>query len=1154
MSAELDAEIDQLTVRLHQLAPGSTDHHETCAMLAEAHLERAVEDDAPGDLDLAIELGERLSGHDDDMPVRFTLANAYQYRWADRDDPADRDRAIDCWRRVLAEVPHPAGFAECGQLLGERGEAAGDRADVSASIAMLEQAVAGGEPVCWPLGLAYRLRWQLDGDPSDLAHAVRDLDRGLEPTLPPEWLVLAHIERLDLTRQLVEAESADDPVHVPPSSTVLLRQMDEARAAWSGGAGDHEDRIRLAAAMMVSAIAAWPFHLDVVDTGWIRELAAFGRTLPDPPPEWSRALAVFESLGRFVDQARSGVHLPEEGIDLLLEPLRDDAADPGEQSDLRNMATLFMATQAIRRGDRRLLREAIDRLSASADPEVHRLGRTFDLADRAQQGDPAVRDDLAALLAEIRGNPPSFLARQSYVAFLAMIESMFTGIDGRYRPVDHTPVPPGDVTAADHALRALLGPTLAAICRHDVATLRECADRVDMLLAVYPPGHVLRLMALGLGGTIGTAVLRDEPGDQDAARRVLDWTADGLDLTGGPHHPRWTSFALARAEALRHVTGGDRADARRWGLAGLRGFAWQVMLQAGTDDAVVVASDVTAVARRVAGWCQSDGAVDDLVAALDAGRGTVLHAATVSRTVADRLTEAGHPDLAAEWLASAGQGRDRLTGDPVSETAHLTSGAEPDGPWFRVPDDLRARVLSVLDLSAPEPVSPAELRAGLAAVDADALVYLVPSGEESPGAAVIVPATGETTMLVLPGLFAGPGSALAGHTARVRGARAAEPASRVGARDAGPAFQVRGARAAEPASRAGAGDAGSAFQVRGARAAEPASRVGAGDAGPAFQVRGARDAGPVDGVDDPVASTLDDLCRWAWSAAMEPLLHRAGITRADGPLRLVLVPMGALSPVPWHAAFRADGDQRHYAVQEAIFSYAVSGRAFAESARAAARTVKSVLIVGDPTGDLPSAGLEAKAVGEAFYPRATFLGAGGELGTPRRVLDWITAAAPGPSLLHLACHGRADPAHPADAALRLAGGELTARRLLDASRTADLRIEQVYLAACTTGRPGADHDEAFSLTTAFLAAGARTGFGSLWAVPDEQTSVLMFLVHHHLNTGGCTPAEALHQAQLWMLDPHRKPPSGMPPELARSCSGPHMADPIAWAAFTHHGR
>jgi CHAT domain-containing protein len=317
---------------------------------------------------------------------------------------------------------------------------------------------------------------------------------------------------------------------------------------------------------------------------------------------------------------------------------------------------------------------------------------------------------------------------------------------------------------------------------------------------------------------------------------------------------------------------------------------------------------------------------------------------------------------------------------------------------------------------------------------------------------------------------------------------------------------------------------------------------------------GVRDAGPVAG---PVAATdvpaIDDVCRWAHAAAIGPVLRHTERWQLRRPVRLILVPMGLLATVPWHAAFRQDAEGRHYAVDEAVFSYAVSARTLCTSATFPDRPIRAALVVGDPGGDLPHAGLEARAIGDAFYPGCTYLGRPAGTGTPAQVLDWIATAAPGPSLLHFACHGRVDPRSPADAHLALAGGTLTARDLLDASRTAELVMERVFLAACTTGATGADHDEVFSLATAFLAAGARTVFGSLWPVPDAETSVLMFMVHHFLAESH-TPADALHRAQRWMLDPWRRPPPEMPAELATNCGSSDLANPMAWAAFLHLGR
>jgi len=1042
---------------------------EACADACLYHLERAIRDDSPAGLDLAIEAGE-LAADQDDTYVRYALAWAYGARWDHGGDPADRDRAIGHWQAVLAVAEEPGGLVECGRLLGERAEAGDDVPAVSAAIDLFERAAAAGAEPWWHLGTAYKLRWQLGQDFADLEQAARHLDRGLAGPESEEWLVLAYYDRLAVARELLNAGDAGD-VH---------GLIADAHRVWAGGAGEPDDRARLALVLAATGTLTWQAEPERADPAWLRRLTACGRTLSDPPPGWDQALTMLDALASYAEQARSGSRLPDDALDTLIAPLREGTGEGWLTGDLHGIATMVVVARAIQTGDRRSLRTAIDRFRASADPEEWLFGDAVELLDRLQHGDLAARDEVAALLVRLRTEPFSYATRASLTPLLTLIDTVVSGTDGGYRPVDRTPIPAGDVEAADHGVRALAGPAMAARTRHDVATLRECADRADELLAEVPAGHIVRLIALGLASMVGEGLLADEPGDQDAARRMLRWTEEGLGMAAGPHHPRWTSFALARGEALRHLDGGDRAESRRWGLAGLAGHAWQVLLQSGTDDAVLVAAAAGAAARRAAGWCQADGALDDLVAALDAGRGLVLYAATASRTVAERLIEAGHPGLAEQWRQSAGYGRDAVTGDPLGAAG---------GRELEVPDDLRARVLRVLDLRTPATVTPADIRTGLAAAGADALVYLVPSSEEQPGAAVIVPAAGEPALLTLPGLITGPGSRLARAAGVVR--------------DAGPADEPDGGPDGGPG--------------------------GGPDGGPGGGPGGGPDGGP------------DELCAWAWTAAMGPLLRRGGLRRP------VLVPTGPLSSVPWHAAFHTAGDRRRYAVEEAVISYAVSGRAFVESAREPTRTVKSVLIVGDPTGDLPFAGLEARAIGASFYPDAAYVG------TPGEVLDWVEAAAPGPSLLHLACHGQADPNRPADACLRLSGGDLTARQLLAASRTAELEIEQVFLAACTTGRTGIDHDEAFSLTTAFLAAGAHTAFGSLWPVPDEETSMLMYLVHHHL-AAGCAPADALHRAQLWMLDPDRRPPAGMPDELARHSAGRRPAEPRCWAAFTHQGR
>ncbi|WP_328475407.1 CHAT domain-containing protein [Actinoplanes sp. NBC_00393] len=1066
----LRAAIGVLEPALDSLGPESPYHDEACVDLCRAHVELAEGDD---DLDRAIRAGLRAT--DQQHPeVRSALACAYQERWDSRDEPDDLDAAIGHWQAALAAVTDPAGQAACGRLLAERAELQQDRDGAGAAIELLEQAVAGGEPVWWELGLAYQLRRELGGDEDDLRRAGKWMDRAIAETASPEWLIYAYAQRLGVTRELIEIEAERDQQNAPPSASDMVDQVAAARAVWESGVGAEEARVRLAVIMGLSATFGWWSHPETIDTGWLVRMVAVGRSMPNKPPGWDEHLDGLDAVAQHADATQRGVAVPEESMTKLLRGLQLYEPKSEAHQSVRNVAPMFLLSTAVRSGDRRMLRAAVDQLRARDDPDGREIGDTMELIDRARHGDLSAVEQLRPRLQRLRDTNPSYLTRHTVMPLLAALESVIDGRDGAYRPVDHSPVAEGGRAVLDRAFLALFGPVHAAVVRHDVDTMRECIGRINELLDVLPAEHAIRPVLLELGGLTGAALLRDEPGDQHAADQLLAWADAGLALVGGPQHPQWASFALNRAEALRQLAGGDRADSRRWGLSALQSFAWQVLLQSGTDDAVLAAADAGDKARRVAGWCLQDAATEDLVAALDAGRALVLQAATASRTIADQLTAAGHPELAEQWRESAGYGRDLVTGNPLRSA----------GTAFEVPDHLRTRVLRALDLHAPQPASTADIRAALATTGHDALVYLMPATAESPGAVVIVPADGEAATLILPGLIVGPRSMLARHTA----------------------------------------------------------------------VRAARDAGEVTGEQPPAAEDPDGLFSWAWSAAMAALLRHTGTGTPERPIRLVLVPTGALSAVPWHAAYRQQDGRRRYVVEDAVVSYAISARAFIDSAREPARAVKSVLIVGDPTGDLPYAGVEARAIGRAFYPDGLFLGRSAGSGTPKQVLDWIAEAAPGPSLLHLACHGHADPDHPTAARLRLAGGDLTAQELIEASRTAELEIEQVFLAGCSTGAAGRQHDEAFSLATAFLAAGARTAFGTLWKVPDAETSVLMFLVHHHLNTGGCTPAEALRRAQLWMLDTRREPPGAMPAELRGHVIGPALAAPASWAAFTHQGR
>ncbi|GES05795.1 hypothetical protein Acor_78640 [Acrocarpospora corrugata] len=156
----------------------------------------------------------------------------------------------------------------------------------------------------------------------------------------------------------------------------------------------------------------------------------------------------------------------------------------------------------------------------------------------------------------------------------------------------------------------------------------------------------------------------------------------------------------------------------------------------------------------------------------------------------------------------------------------------------------------------------------------------------------------------------------------------------------------------------------------------------------------------------------------------------------------------------------------------------------------------------------------------------------------------------GYSVLHYAGHARSSVVS-ADSALEIAEGEkLPVRRVL--GRGAGVGGGLVVLSACMSDLSDGDHDEALTIATAFLAAGARGVVGSRWAIEDDvRTAVLMVIFHRFL--GESEPGVALARAQRWMLDPARQVPVELADELVDVLARLDFADPAIWAAFTHQG-
>ena len=312
---------------------------------------------------------------------------------------------------------------------------------------------------------------------------------------------------------------------------------------------------------------------------------------------------------------------------------------------------------------------------------------------------------------------------------------------------------------------------------------------------------------------------------------------------------------------------------------------------------------------------------------------------------------------------------------------------------------------------------------------------------------------------------------------------------------------------------------------------------------------------------------LSDLCDWAYEVFVHVLAgleeHLPGDAADRRTPRVVLIPCGRLGIVPWHAArFPADAPY-DYLCQALAISYAASGSQFLRTVKRAPRDpISAPAMVADPSLDLTYAEQEVLELRDAFYPGARLYGDFGTLppdsvptGTPDQLLALL---AQDHSMVHLVTHGMAG-LRPTESALELAptegegSGRLTVTRLLD--RPAEQEAPDgplIVLSACETDLSTRDHDEALTLTTAFVSGGARDVVGSRWLARDSASPLLMAVFHHHLRAG-LGPADALRAAQLWMLDPDRKDPGRLTDRLRHDIRRPDLARPALWAAFIHQG-
>ncbi|MEY9861163.1 hypothetical protein ABH935_006803 [Catenulispora sp. GAS73] len=656
-------------------------------------------------------------------------------------------------------------------------------------------------------------------------------------------------------------------------------------------------------------------------------------------------------------------------------------------------------------------------------------------------------------------------------------------------------------------------------------------------------GAVQARMLLASGLMAQYLLLSDGPAKAKFLGEAIDALEQAKDLLTERTGTQIASRVLwSLAEALRNRRDAALRDNRRavaLTRESLELVAGDVLLQLGAEHGLQAARTGALRGLRAAGWALEEHRVEDAIEVLELGRGLVLRATATAGTVPDRLRAVGEAELAEQWERSgAGSGNDAGGVSEVGGASAAVPGA--DAVQFNLPSDLRRRALEALRApraassasaasaaAEPEPGSDSQPQRDLLVVPTlaqivghldraglDALVYLLPGTDGVAGKALMILRNGATREL---------------------------PLSSLGKVDD---YLDQSAR-----------------RYQRLRGQEPT-----------------RDLKP----EPRWELSLDELCIWAGTAVLNRVIAALPfVPTPEAPGRVVLIPCGRLGLVPWHAALisprpsTAGLSRPPRACDVLVVSYAASADELVRSlSRRRTPYAADPVLVVDPSRTLRYAKEEAVTLRRTYLPAARLMGSveGQEVeapGTPEQVQAALTgdSGREPASMVQIIAHGTAS-SRPTASRLLLArpdeaeeesegdtGPEyLTVAEIVDASRpgTRDRFSSLVVLDCCETDLSNRDHDEALTLTTAFVARGATDVIGSRWAVDDWATAVCMVVFHHYLAVGDRTPAEALRAAQRWMLDTDREAIPAVRELLLQENRTP-LDDVSKWAPFIHQG-
>lgn len=302
---------------------------------------------------------------------------------------------------------------------------------------------------------------------------------------------------------------------------------------------------------------------------------------------------------------------------------------------------------------------------------------------------------------------------------------------------------------------------------------------------------------------------------------------------------------------------------------------------------------------------------------------------------------------------------------------------------------------------------------------------------------------------------------------------------------------------------------------------------------------------------------IDNTTRWLWDVLMGPLI--AELKNIPALNQVILIPQGWLGLLPLHAAWTEDPSkptERRYALDEYNFTYTPNARALKKGHNRNITFSNSILVIENPHSDLGTfAKIQTETILPHFSDNHHLIGP---------TSDQVKATLGGYSVTHFYTHGQAVPQKPLESSLELTPGhKITLREIMD------LRLQGAHLAilsACETNIPGQDlPDEVINLPTGLVQAGFSAVIGSLWAVEQDNTTMLMARFYDiWRNEKDYPPQEALRQAQLWLRDTtnseklayfERLLSKDLFRFIRRRLTNNELqySHPFEWAAFTYTG-